>query len=171
MYTWRFPDSGSYRHISERGRRTGSRGSASDVGAVMMVRGGRFGMPAEWDAARPGADVVAALVESERERRGKGGKLPSEELEDCVEGMRGAVPRPREREGGRGRRSAFHDELDAADGFVAGLAGGSRQSIHRRRRPSTCAGCCRVPRSWRADEKSASKKLSPSTTTGLESPV
>ena len=57
-------------------------------------------MPAEWDAARPGADVVAALVESEKVRREDGVKLPSAELGECEEGMREAVPRPREREGG-----------------------------------------------------------------------
>ena len=90
------------RRSSAGGRRTGSRGAASDVGAVMMVRGGRFGMPSEWDAERPGADVVAALVESERVRREKGVKLPSAELGECVEGMREAVPRPRERASGGG---------------------------------------------------------------------
>ena len=74
------------------------------------MRGGRFGMPAEWNAARPGADVVEALLASEKERREKGGKLPSEELEECVEGMREAVPRPRAREegGGGGRPSMMN---------------------------------------------------------------
>ena len=86
-------------------------------------------------------------MESEKERREKGGKLPSEELEECVEGMREAVPRPREREGGRGRRSAFHDELDAADGFVAGLAGGGGRPDKRGRRREGCSrGLCR--RRW-----------------------
>ena len=76
-------------------------------------------MPAEWSAERPEADVVAALVESEKVRREKGVKLPSAELGECVEGMREAVPRPREREDGGWRRSAFRDELDAADGLRA----------------------------------------------------
>ena len=76
------------RRSSAGGRRTGSRGAASDVGAVIMVRGGRFGMPAEWSAERPEADVVAALVESERVWRVEGVKLPSAELGECVEGMR-----------------------------------------------------------------------------------
>ena len=43
--------------------------------------------------------------------------------------------------------------------------------IRRRLRPSTCSRCCRVPQPWPADAKSASKKLSPSTTTGPETPV
>ena len=116
------------RRSSAGGRRTGSRGAASDVGAVMMVRGGRFGMPAEWSAERPEADVVEALMESEKVRREEGVKLPSAELEECVDGMRRAVPRPRAWEGGGDRWSAFHNELDAADSFVAGLAGGGRPS-------------------------------------------
>ena len=37
--------------------------------------------------------------------------------------------------------------------------------------PSTCSRCCRVPQSWPTDAKSASKKLSPATTTGMETPV
>ena len=41
----------------------------------------------EWNAARPGADVVEALMASLKERREKGEKLPSEELEECLEGM------------------------------------------------------------------------------------
>jgi len=48
---------------------------------------------------------------------------------------------------------------------------GCRQSIRRRLRPSTCSRCCRVPQPWPANAKSASKKLSPSTTTGPETPV
>ena len=48
---------------------------------------------------------------------------------------------------------------------------GCRQSIRRRRRPLICSRCCRVPQPWPADAKSASKKLSPSTTTGPETPV
>eukprot|EP00964_Phaeocystis_antarctica_P003510 scaffold1882_cov34-Phaeocystis_antarctica.AAC.1 len=39
------------------------------------------------------------------------------------------------------------------------------------RRPSTCSRCCRVPQSWPTDAKSASKKLSPATTTGMETSV
>ena len=59
-------------------------------------------MPAEWSAERPKADVVKALMESEKVRREGGVKLPSAELEECVDGMRRAVPRPRAREGGGG---------------------------------------------------------------------
>ena len=46
-----------------------------------------------------------------------------------------------------------------------------RQSILRRRRPRTCGRRCRAPRSWPPSAKKRSKKLSPSTTTSLETPV
>ena len=46
-----------------------------------------------------------------------------------------------------------------------------RQSILRRRRPRTCGRRCRAPRSWPPSAKRRSKKLSPSTTTSLETPV
>ena len=47
----------------------------------------------------------------------------------------------------------------------------SCQSIVRRREPRSCGRCSMARRSWPADAKSASKKLSPSTTTGLETAV
>ena len=46
-----------------------------------------------------------------------------------------------------------------------------RQSILRRRRPRTCGRRCRAPRSWPPSAKRRSKKLSPATTTSLETPV
>ena len=48
---------------------------------------------------------------------------------------------------------------------------GCRQSIRRRRRPSNCSRCCRVPQPRQAHAKSASIKLSPSTTKRLETPL
>ena len=48
---------------------------------------------------------------------------------------------------------------------------GCRQSIRRRRRPSNCSRCCRVPQPRQAHAKSASTKLSPSTITRLETPL
>ena len=47
----------------------------------------------------------------------------------------------------------------------------SCQSIVRPRGPQSCGRCSMARRSWPADAKSASKKLSPSTTTGLETAV
>ena len=46
-----------------------------------------------------------------------------------------------------------------------------RQSIRRRRRPSTCSRCCRMPQHRPATAKTASKKLSLATTTGLKTPL
>ena len=48
---------------------------------------------------------------------------------------------------------------------------GCRQSISRRRRPSPCSRRCRVPQPWPATAKTASTKLSPSTSTRLETPL
>ena len=50
------------RRSGEGGRRSGSRGVASDVGAVMMLRGGRMGLPAEYLPDRQEDDVVGALL-------------------------------------------------------------------------------------------------------------
>ena len=46
-----------------------------------------------------------------------------------------------------------------------------RQSMLRRRRPPTCGRRYRAPRSWPPSAKRRSKKLSPSTTTSLATPV
>ena len=43
-----------------------------------------------------------------------------------------------------------------------------RQSIRRRRRPPSYRRGCRVPQPWAACAKSAAQKLSPTSTTGLE---
>ena len=48
---------------------------------------------------------------------------------------------------------------------------GCRQSIRRRRRPSNCSRCCRVPQPRQAHAKSASIKLCPSTSTRLKTPL
>ena len=46
-----------------------------------------------------------------------------------------------------------------------------RQSMLRRRRPPTCGRRCRAPRSWPPSAKRRSKKLSPSSTTSVATPV
>ena len=48
---------------------------------------------------------------------------------------------------------------------------GCRRSIRRRRRPSTCSRYCLVPQPRQAAAKTASTKLSPSTSTRLETPL
>ena len=50
------------RRSGEGGRRSGSRGTASDVGAVMMLRSGRLGLPAEYTAERQDDDAVGAML-------------------------------------------------------------------------------------------------------------
>ena len=46
-----------------------------------------------------------------------------------------------------------------------------RQSMLRRRRPPTCGRRCRAPRSWPPSAKRRSRKLSPSSTTSVATPV
>ena len=99
---------------------------ASDVGATMMLRSGRFGMPAEWDANRAAEDTVGALVRAESEAaKGEG---PSAGLKRCLWAMWEAVPLAESRAGEGGGQSRDLGGLEAAGTFVEVLRVGRRPS-------------------------------------------
>ena len=114
------------RRSGEGGRRSGSRGTASDVGAVMMLRSGRLGLPAEYKADRQGDDAVGALLAAQgRAEKGEG---PADKLRELLERMAGVVPGTRATDGTgkRKRASALRAALDEAAAFVESIGEGRR---------------------------------------------
>ena len=115
------------RSSSSGGRRAGSRTEASDVGAVMMLRDGKLGLPAEWDTQRAHDDVVGALLADREESRGTtpGGSAASE-LASCLHSMLRAVPRPPTSQTGARGTSRYHRAVDAALELVEAVQAGTR---------------------------------------------
>ena len=116
------------RRSGEGGRRSGSRGTASDVGAVMMLRSGRLGLPAEYTAERQGDDAVGAMLAAQA--RAEPGEGPADKLRAILGRMAEVVPGTREERGAgkRKRMSALKAALDGAAAFVEGLGEGRRPS-------------------------------------------
>ena len=129
---WLDGGTGSYwtqlvRRSGEGGRRSGCRGVASNVGAVMMLRGGRMGLPAEYLPGRREADVVGALLTAQA--KAGAGEGPADQLRRILEQMVELVPGAGEA-GGRKRRrmTALRAALDEASTFIEHIAAGQRPS-------------------------------------------
>jgi len=125
---WLDGGTGSYwtqlvRRSGEGGRRSGCRGVASNVGAVMMLRGGRMGLPAEYLPGRREADVVGALLTAQA--KAGAGEGPADQLRRILEQMVELVPGAGEA-GGRKRRrmTALRAALDEASTFIEHVAAG-----------------------------------------------
>ena len=116
------------RRSGEGGRRSGSRGTASDVGAVMMLRSGRLGLPAEYTAERQDDDAVGAMLAAQA--RAEPGEGPADKLRAILGRMAEVVPGTREESGAgkRKRMSALKAVLDGAAAFVEGIGEGRRPS-------------------------------------------
>ena len=103
------------RRTSSGGSANGGGGRASDVGAVMMARAWRYGLPVEYDQAidacagcgLTGASALAVLRCAWQCGEAEAAEKEKDELEACLTDLRAAVGRaPEERHG------AFHGALD-----------------------------------------------------------